>query len=123
MYSVPLRSVQMFLQAIEQVWQPMHLSRWNTIETCERTFMIVFPSLVRVRGSNGSPFQFWKLAHQHMSVSVASRRSPIVEVKSKLPISAGHQVRLQTCSSEAVVASGATMPAQRGGRHRICPFR
>src|ERR1019366_4488937 len=40
MYSVPLRSVQMFLKAIEQVWQPMHLSRWNTIETCERTFMV-----------------------------------------------------------------------------------
>src|SRR5512146_631382 len=39
MYSVPLRSVQMFLQAMEQVWQPMHLSRWNTIEICDRTFI------------------------------------------------------------------------------------
>src|SRR5215470_3260878 len=39
MYSVPRRSIQMFLHAIEQVWQPMHLSRWNTIETCERTFI------------------------------------------------------------------------------------
>ena len=27
MYSVPLRSVQMFLHAMVQVWQPMHLSR------------------------------------------------------------------------------------------------
>src|SRR5512138_1823764 len=43
MYSVPLRSVQMFLQAMEQVWQPMHLSRWKTIEICERTF-IALPS-------------------------------------------------------------------------------
>src|SRR5215475_6908630 len=42
MYSVPLRSVQMFLQAILHVWQPMHLSRWNTIATCERTFIFVF---------------------------------------------------------------------------------
>ena len=33
MYSVPLRSVQMLLHAIEHVWHPMHLSRWNTIET------------------------------------------------------------------------------------------
>src|SRR5665811_1673604 len=31
MYSAPLRSVQMFLQARLHVWQPMHLSRWNTI--------------------------------------------------------------------------------------------
>ena len=31
MYSAPLRSVQMFLHAIEHVWQPMHLSRWNRI--------------------------------------------------------------------------------------------
>src|SRR3990170_8940539 len=44
MYSVPLRSVQMFLQAIEQVWQPMHLSRWKTIEICERTFIAVLLS-------------------------------------------------------------------------------
>src|ERR1035438_8788729 len=33
MYSAPLRSVQMFLQARLHVWQPMHLSRWNTIDT------------------------------------------------------------------------------------------
>jgi len=33
MYSVPLRSVQTFLHAIEQVWHRMHLSRWNTIDT------------------------------------------------------------------------------------------
>src|SRR5574340_385115 len=44
MYSVPLRSVQMFLQAMLQVWHPMHLSRWKTIDTCERTSMIARPS-------------------------------------------------------------------------------
>src|SRR5215471_778013 len=41
MYSAPLRSVQMFLQAMLHVWQPMHLSRWKTIATCDRTFMVV----------------------------------------------------------------------------------
>src|SRR5215472_13236034 len=41
MYSVPWRSVQMFLQAMLHVWQPIHLSRWNTIETCERMSMLV----------------------------------------------------------------------------------
>src|SRR5512143_470904 len=39
MYSVPRRSVQRFLHARLHVWQPMHLSRWDTIETCARTFM------------------------------------------------------------------------------------
>src|SRR6516165_7812405 len=39
MYSAPLRSVQMFLQAMLHVWQPMHLSRWKTIEICMRTSM------------------------------------------------------------------------------------
>src|SRR5215469_14548662 len=40
MYSVPARSVQRFLQAKLQVWQPMHLSRWKTMETCARTFIL-----------------------------------------------------------------------------------
>src|SRR5215475_12437663 len=39
MYSVPARSVQMFLQAMLHVWHPMHLSRWKTIEICMRTSM------------------------------------------------------------------------------------
>src|SRR5215510_1316687 len=62
MYSVPLRSVQMFLQAIEQVWQPMHLSRWNTIEICERTSMsllhegqALLPVLGRGAGMSACP--------------------------------------------------------------------
>ncbi len=38
-YSIPSRLVQTFLQVTEQVWQPMHLSRFSTIATCERIFM------------------------------------------------------------------------------------
>ena len=30
-YSMPSRLVQTFLQVTEQVWQPMHLSRFRTI--------------------------------------------------------------------------------------------
>src|SRR3972149_8703142 len=41
MYSVPRRSVQMFLQAMLHVWHPMHLSRWKTIETCALTSIIL----------------------------------------------------------------------------------
>src|SRR5690348_14417187 len=46
MYSVPLRSVQMFLHAMVQVWHPMHLSRWKTIATCDRISIVVL--LVRI---------------------------------------------------------------------------
>src|SRR5512145_1984163 len=37
MYSAPRRSVQMFLQEMLQAWQPMHLSRLNTITSWART--------------------------------------------------------------------------------------
>ena len=30
-YSTPLREVHTFLQVTEQVWQPMHLSRFSTM--------------------------------------------------------------------------------------------
>src|SRR5699024_12065288 len=33
-YSTPSRLVQTFLQVTEQVWQPMHLSRFSTMPTC-----------------------------------------------------------------------------------------
>src|SRR3972149_7906447 len=54
MYSVPLRSVHKFLQEMLQVWQPMHLSRWNIMETCARTFMIFAPFSRYQRGAPSS---------------------------------------------------------------------
>src|SRR5690348_5787877 len=54
MYSVPLRSVQMFLQATEQVWHPMHLSRWKTMEICDLTFIVVSRSAVDGRPSTAN---------------------------------------------------------------------
>src|SRR5436190_5311376 len=38
-YSTPGRLVQTFLQVTEQVWQPMHLSRFSTMPICARTFI------------------------------------------------------------------------------------
>jgi hypothetical protein len=38
-YSIPGRLVQTFLQVTEQVWQPMHLSRFSTMPICALTFM------------------------------------------------------------------------------------
>ena len=42
-YSIPSREVQTFLQVTEQVWQPMHLSRFRTMAICARTFMMSAP--------------------------------------------------------------------------------
>src|SRR3546814_7561383 len=42
-YSTPSREVHTFLQVIEQVWQPMHLSRFITMAICARTFMTQSP--------------------------------------------------------------------------------
>src|SRR5512142_2096568 len=78
MHPVPLRSVQMFLQAMEQVWQPMHLSRWNTIEICDRTFIVI--------SSPRLPLEFRQLAHEHVGVAIAPGRAPIIEVVSELAV-------------------------------------
>src|ERR1035437_7147184 len=42
-YSMPGRLVQTFLQVTEQVWQPMHLSRFSTMPICARIFMRLPP--------------------------------------------------------------------------------
>src|SRR5256885_12821625 len=39
-YSTPGRLVQTFLQVTEQVWQPMHLSRFSTMPICARIFIV-----------------------------------------------------------------------------------
>ena len=41
-YSTPSREVQTFLQVTEQVWQPIHLSKFRTMPTCALIFMVVF---------------------------------------------------------------------------------
>src|SRR3546814_17639806 len=46
-YSMPSRLVQTFLQVIEQVWHPLHLSRLSTMAICARTFILPTPSLLR----------------------------------------------------------------------------
>ncbi|COZ43376.1 Uncharacterised protein [Mycobacterium tuberculosis] len=62
-YSVPERLVQACLQVTEQVWQPMHLSRFITIAICAMTFIVSLrkrrsgPSLVSTAlpGCGGAP--------------------------------------------------------------------
>src|SRR6516165_7786731 len=108
MYSAPLRSVQMFLQAMLHVWHPMHLSRWKTIEICMRT-SIVIPLYL--------PPQLGQLAHQDVGIAIAPGGSPVVEMESELPVTADHQVRLQACACQAVVTTRPAKAAQGRGRH------
>src|SRR5512135_1277966 len=96
MYSAPFRSVQTFLQAIEQVWQPMHLSRWKTIETCERTSIDVLLQLHLVQ-----------LLDAHRRVAVDPGRAPVVEVVGELAVAAHHQDGLQAHARQRVVPAGA----------------
>src|SRR5690242_21643125 len=106
MYSAPGRLVHRFLHARLHVWHPMHLSRWNTIETCERTFM---------SGSLcGSPFRFSRqFANDRIRVPVGGRGAIIVEVVTMLGITANHQYRLQAQTRHAVGATAAPIPAHR----------
>src|SRR3972149_3511303 len=102
MYSVPLRSVQMFLQATEQVWQPMHLSRWKTIETCARMFMP--PPFPRRR----LPLEPLELAHDRIGVAGEDPdRAPVVEAVRELRLAAGEQDGVDPRAREAVVAASA----------------
>ena len=48
-YSVPGRFVHTCLHVTEQVWHPMHLSRFITIATCARTCISKSTSPVRLR--------------------------------------------------------------------------
>ena len=79
MYSAPVRSVQMFLQATLQVWQPMHLSRWKTIETCAR-ISISCPSST----SRAAP----ACARSHVGVAVGAGGAPVVEEIGELGVAA-----------------------------------
>ena len=63
-YSVPARLVHACLQVTEQVWQPMHLSRFMTIAICAMTLMQT-PPVVEVRAS--------ELGHQYSTFAVRLR--------------------------------------------------
>src|SRR5512135_3621940 len=107
MYSVPRRSVHRFLQAMLQVWQPMHLSRWNTIETFARMFTGFLPH----------PLPSWfslELVDVNISVPVGARRAPGVECVAELGVAARHEDRFQARLGQAVVPPGPPMVSQGG---------
>ena len=108
MYSVPLRSVQMFLQAMLQVWQPMHLSRWKTMRNLRSDVH---------RDAFPLPFEFGQFADQDVGVTIAADRSPVVEMVSELAVAARHQVGLQARARQAVMPAGPAVTPQRRHGH------
>src|SRR5699024_396483 len=86
-YSMPLREVQTFLQVTEQVWQPMHLSRFSTITIWPRIFICSLHSrqldvefgcacfpLLAVH-----PVDLAHLAHDDEAVTVVADRAVVIE--------------------------------------------
>src|SRR5512146_724001 len=69
-YSTPSRLVHTFLQVTEQVWQPMHLSRFRTIATWARTFITLYSSGRSRRGRLVHPINLVHLAQDHELVAV-----------------------------------------------------
>src|SRR5512137_1243628 len=111
---MPRRSVHWFLQATLQVWHPMHLSRWNTVAICERTFMACPRSVLRRRD---------ELAHADEGVPVVPGGAPVVEGEGELAVAAQHERGLEAHPRQAVVASGPLAAALRAPWHADGPLR
>src|SRR6185369_3724574 len=128
-YSMPGRLVQTCLQVTEQVWQPMHLSRFRTMPICARTFMLPpdEPSLgwppplgaanecerggsccfSHVFGFLVEPVDPVHLAHHHELVAVGADRSVVVEAVAELGVAADHVGGLEHDASHRVVDAAA----------------
>src|SRR5690349_9732797 len=74
-YSIPSREVQTFLQVTEQVWHPMHLSRFNTMPICALTFMLS-PLDLRPNRTPTQTRKGRKRMQQKTEASVLARSSP-----------------------------------------------
>ena len=100
-YSMPWREVQTFLQVTEQVWQPMHLSRFITIAICARIFMMTVLLGCAIDGIGVvHPVDLVDLAHDHELVAVGADRAVVVEAVGELRIAADHVRGLQhACAS------------------------
>src|SRR6516162_7259038 len=101
-YSTPSRLVHTFLQVTEQVWQPMHLSRFSTIAIWARIFMTV-SSFGRDRARAVEPIDLRHLAQDDELVAVRADRAVVVEAVGKLGVAADHMRGLRTDPCHRVV--------------------
>src|SRR5664280_1380224 len=121
-YSIPGRLVQTFLQVTEQVWQPMHLSRFRTMPIWARIFMLPPAGLNECEragscdfslGLHGhdqfvgdrrvEPVDLAHLAHDDELVAVGADRSVVVEAIAELGVAADHVGRLEDDARHRVV--------------------
>src|SRR5512142_1911990 len=86
-YSVPGRLVHACLQVTEQVWQPMHLSRFITIANCAMTFM---RASLRGLGSGASVRHILTATTHHGDlVALVAGGAHVVEPERMLAVAAG----------------------------------
>src|SRR6187200_840972 len=93
-YSVPVRLVHACLQVTEQVWQPMHLSRFITMAICAMTLISVLHVLRA-------------LADDRDLVALVARGAEVVERKGQLGVTADQVARLHQQASQRVVDAAA----------------
>src|SRR5262245_32941107 len=114
-YSTPLRLVHACLQVTEQVWQPMHLSRFITMAICAIGLMsrsapwASVPHLLAAAAD-----------HRHL-VALAAGRAQVVEREAELGVAADQVGRLDQQPGERVVDAAAPA-AGLGDRHVDDPF-
>src|ERR1039458_3924559 len=92
MYSVPGRFVQTCLHVTEQVWQPMHLSRFITIATCAMIrISCPPPSAVSPQPGPASVLHLLGAAADHGDlVALVAGRPVVVEGERQLAVPADH---------------------------------
>src|SRR5688572_1277186 len=99
-YSVPGRLVHTCLHVTEQVWQPMHLSRFITIDICAMTLTSPNPCSSRDRSSD-RPFCSSRERSSELNllgaatddgdlVTLVAGRAVVVEPVGQLRIAADH---------------------------------
>src|SRR5690625_2350956 len=103
MYSVPDRLVQACLQVTEQVWQPMHLSRFITIAICAMTFI----AAPRRRWSSRPSVTHLLAAATHYRhlVALVSGGPHVVEGERVLAVSARQVARFDPHPGQRIVVA------------------
>src|SRR6185312_6935476 len=102
-YSVPDRLVQVCLQVTEQVWQPMHLSRFITIPNCAMTFIAHF--LRAPRRSSSVLHLLAATAHDGHLVALVAGRAKVVEGEHVLAVTARQVAGLDPYPGQRVVVA------------------
>src|SRR5512141_1926656 len=121
-YSMPLRLVQTVLHVTEQVWQPMHLSRFRTLPICALTFIRCSSARCGSYGGRWSqsglrdggelqafrvrrvePVDLLHAPHDDELVAVGADGPVVVEAVGQLRVAADHVGRLDDDARHRVV--------------------